>query len=462
MEYLSYNTLTAPPISTYAPRFLPKTAIVITGGLLVLWVFPPAFLVAYLGLIVYAARGPKESVQAFTILAILLLLNPGMYSKPSFDKSLRWLIFFSAFGRVLFDSAPKPSRVNFPIIFFSFSVLVLSLITSYNTTISALKIVTFGVGTYTLMTCFYRTLHLRAYWASWFLTIGLVVFVCSLPLYGSYLGYFRNGVGFQGILNHPQVYGPVAAALTAWTTCIVLFYNSKQPAVVLCMVLGWIAIYTSQARTSLVMILGGIGISIIIGMMFKQSWRLAINRTFSVVRTLCLLIIATIIAVLYGPQIMTKAQDFLLKGEETVSYEESFQGSRGFLIEQQMINFRNNPIAGIGFGVASDPEALFIKTEGATGIPVGASIEKGFMPSAVLEEMGITGALLVLFLLGALIRPIVQGRDMAAMAVLFACVLVNLGEMVFFSLGGTGLFLWVMIGFAFNQAISSNQFNNAL
>ncbi len=435
------------------PRFLYKTAAVLALLFAVLLAGSPAFIVVYLGLAVYVFRGPKETIQGLTIMALLLILNPGLFSKPSLASILRWLVLFAAFGRVLLDNKSKPLHIIQPILLFSSVILILSLIVSNNPAISILKMITFTVGTITIMTSFYRTLHLRTYWISWFLTISVLLFVLSLPLYGSRYGFYRNGVGFQGILNHPQVYGTIAAAFTAWLSGMYLFYHrNNRHLIALTALLGWIAVYTSLARTSMMMGAGGLGIAVLISFFLKPAWRVNIKQAVSVSFIFFFLLIAPIIGIIYGPQIAVSSQEFLLKGNTSESVEESFEGSRGFLIELQMENFRNAPITGIGFGVPSKSTSMEVKREGAIGVPVSASTEKGFMPSAVLEEMGITGAILTLVLLIGLIRPVYRYGDLPAMALMMACILVNFGEMVFFSLGGAGLFFWIMMGFAHNMA----------
>src|SRR5690606_39241422 len=47
----------------------------------------------------------------------------------------------------------------------------------------------------------------------WGLTIVLVV---SIPILLIPQGFLRNGRGFQGVLAHPQTFGPFAAILGTW------------------------------------------------------------------------------------------------------------------------------------------------------------------------------------------------------------------------------------------------------
>lgn len=113
----------------------------------------------------------------------------------------------------------------------------------------------------------------------------------------------------------------------------------------------------------------------------------------------------------------------------------------------QWQNFVEHPLTGTGFGV--NPAGDFVEAPVTfLGIPISAPVEKGFLPTAVLEEVGIPGALAFLALLGALVRQAYRAGDSVWLAVLLTCLFVNLGEAVFFSMGGLGLLFWIWIGLA--------------
>ena len=78
------------------------------------------------------------------------------------------------------------------------------------------------------------------------------------------------------------------------------------------------------------------------------------------------------------------------------------------------------------------------------------------MPSAVLEETGILGGLLVSWLLISLVGPVFTRSDFAIFILMSAALLVNFGEMVFFSVGGMGLYFWLLFGFCYMQATSTH------
>jgi hypothetical protein len=82
------------------------------------------------------------------------------------------------------------------------------------------------------------------------------------------------------------------------------------------------------------------------------------------------------------------------------------------------------------------------------GLPISAPVEKGFLPTAILEEVGIPGALGFLGLFLTLLYRVYRTGDQPWAAVLLTSIFVNLGEALFFSLGGLGLYFWIWIGLA--------------
>lgn len=427
------------------PRVLPTACIALLGVVLVAAFAAPLGLLICAGLALYAWRGARETIEAFTVLALLLLLgNDGAASIG------RWLVLFSCCGRLAWDSvmqgAPTP-RILRPLALFAATIMLFAWLVSYIPAVSILKVVTFTMGVGAIMTGLYRTPHLREYWFSWFFTFGIFVLFASLPLYATAYGYRFNGSGFQGILSHPQSYGVVAAPITAFLTGLVLFYDNRSPVVVLGALLGWVGIFASQARTSFLAAAGALAISVMIGYFLGPAWRATILRAFSAGRVALIVVVFSALAVAQWSSIQEGVRTFLLKDDSDESVVESLQSSRIGLIERSLDNFMEEPLTGIGFGVPSDPGLLRVKT-GPLGIPLGASVEKGFMPSAVLEETGLVGAILVAYLILVLLLPVLRQGGMMVLWVLIACLMINGGEMVFFSIGaGDGVYLWLLMGF---------------
>ena len=190
-----------------------------------LWIVPIAGSVVCLLMAVYALRGTRQYIEMLALLAFLLILGKG-------DISLgRWIVLLAAALRMLYETfrynQPMPRIINY-LLLFSIAVFVLSFIVSPFPTISIFKLISFTIGVGTVLIGFYRTRHLSDYWFSCLFTLGIFILFASLPLYGSVLGYLRNGIGFQGILTHPQTFGPVLAPMTALFAGLYLFRNHRS------------------------------------------------------------------------------------------------------------------------------------------------------------------------------------------------------------------------------------------
>jgi hypothetical protein len=126
---------------------------------------------------------------------------------------------------------------------------------------------------------------------------------------------------------------------------------------------------------------------------------------------------------------------------------EAYKDSRGNLIEAMWDNIKVTPMVGIGFGVASIPSAMEVTRDPILGLPTGASIEKGVMPIAVLEELGIPGFVLFCGWIGMLIRRAGQ-HGVKELALVATLLLFNFGESTLFSPSGFGMIELIVLAWA--------------
>jgi hypothetical protein len=82
------------------------------------------------------------------------------------------------------------------------------------------------------------------------------------------------------------------------------------------------------------------------------------------------------------------------------------------------------------------------------GIPLSAPVEKGFLPTAVLEETGIFGAVALLYVLWSLGKSAWRSPSLPLVAAFFTCLFVNFGEENLLSPSGIGFYLWTLIALA--------------
>ena len=113
--------------------------------------------------------------------------------------------------------------------------------------------------------------------------------------------------------------------------------------------------------------------------------------------------------------------------------------SRASIITQQWETFLRNPLTGIGFQVA-DTE-YFRRNATLFSAPV----EKGFLPTGLLEEVGLLGTSTFALFIGLLALSLVLARNGPGLVMLLTYLVTNLGEMTIFAFGGAGGMGWLFV-----------------
>ena len=423
-------------------------------GILILPVFGGIFHTAcYLVVTAWCLLSVRRALEGLILLWLLTFLNPGIYSLSSLEGALRWLpLFASTFTMlriVVFSREFKIPRTVGWLTVYALGVMILAIIGSRVPLVSIFKVMSFYIGSATILIGFQVQKEKFRYWESWFKTLLKAILLLSLPLIIMDWGYTRNGTGFQGVLNHPQTFGPVIGLLLSWFFANGISNKNHTVWSWFILGIGVISIIATESRTALLVFIGGIGIAGFFSLYRDQRILRWLNlKKLAVV--IPLIGIGILVGIANSSTIIGAVQDFVLKRNDNVSLEQSFQKSRGFLIDQSMQNFTEHPVVGIGFGISSVPsEEMSISRDPVFGLPIGASVEKGFLPSAILEETGILGMALFVILLGSVLRPIIAKKVwFPSLVLITGALLMNLGEATLLSMGGNGLLLWLLIGFA--------------
>ncbi len=406
---------------------------------------------SYICLVFWAMRSPLHAIQALSLSWFLAFLNPGIFPVSGGQTVLRWMVLFSAFSHVprafIKHSITIPPAVYF-LSLFSIVALLLSAVKSYAFLVSFLKLGIFTIGSVTILFLFELTAEQRMYWKCWFTTLFLLILILGFPLYFSGLGYFRNSTGFQGILSHPQAYAVFIAPMLSWFIVRILFEKEYSLTVIIGAILGFFSLFASESRTGMLAILAGFGLTVFVGFIKRAKWRSILAQTIGshiAVVVLCLIVAMTILNL---AALKTSTTNFLQKRQTQTRLINIYETARGLAIKRSMDNFWNNPVSGIGFGVASDPFHLNVSSDKFFGIPVAAPVEKGTLFSSVLEELGVAGTSFLLMFIFTLAGSIIISDSPSALWLFFTCLMLNMGEMIFFSFGGMGLYVWLLIGFS--------------
>ena len=142
----------------------------------------------------------------------------------------------------------------------------------------------------------------------------------------------------------------------------------------------------------------------------------------------------------------------------TVSLGESFYKSRGHAVEQDFNAWRQRPLGGIGFQVSASPNfASGIVYDPISGsIPISASVEKGFIYTAILVEGGLIGSCLMYGIMAVVVWPLFRPEKFPERVFIAGVFLSNVSEATFFSTTGMGAWFWQLLAVA---QFSSSRFN---
>jgi hypothetical protein len=314
--------------------------------------------------------------------------------------------------------------------------------------ISVFKAVAFSLGILCIIRLTALTAHRNKEMVLFIGELGVTVFIASLPLLAiPGIGYFRNGTGFQGVLSQPQGLG-IFLVITGASTFAAASSTPRLSRVLFVMGLAqWSMIGFTKCRTALVAIALCAIVYLIESFMRKDN---TVGSRYIFSPAVVLAIIGLIIAVTISTGMRDGFNSYLRKGQSQsfdpdnpeISLRES---SRGGQVFDTLGLAEKHPVFGAGFGVDED-SGLRSEDSGSKlyGIPLTAPSEQGFLPIASVAQLGIVGSLFVLaFLLTSFGLARQTSGEISALFV--AALGINIGEMVFYSIGGLGCLMWILL-----------------
>ena len=407
--------------------------------------------IGYVVLAGYAIIGRAQAVYSLVVLWLFGSLNPGAFAVVENGILLRYVVMAAAlvsiFCRAPFGRHGKRDGVVVGTILLGCFLIGHSVVFSDHRQLSVLRS-SLWVATMTAIVVAWEdmTLETRHVLVARVVRTMIWVAIASIPLTILPVGYFLNQRGFQGVLNHPQAFGVTMALLGSFAMPAWLFdRRPRWSLAVASLAVGMVVL--SGART------GGFALAIGVAGMVLVRWRGRVMEMLrSVLRArMILLIVCVGSTVTLTGGVYQYVQKYDARGGDEGSVVELYVQSRSVLFVPMIRNIVREPVFGIGFGVPSEPEALSkIRTVG--GLPVSLGVEKGVMPLAVLEEVGIIGFVVVGMWLWMALRGCVRNGPLAVAAVV-TILAVNLGEYVLFSTGGTGILFLVVMGWAITVGV---------
>lgn len=393
-----------------------------------------------------AMRGRSLAIQALALSWLFSMLNPAIAHGGALASVGRYAVVAGAALGVVLDHRKHTDSLAAGTLLLGGFLALHSVLFSAVVDVSVLKSLIWAVTMATLCAAWAgldsaareRLIHRIFY--------GLTaILLLSLPLLAHPIGYKVNGTGFQGLLGHPQEFGVTMALLALWFSGKILAQRDPGwfPLVLFCAAL--FLIVRSEARTGALALILGVGLALFL---LASRLRKPIKEEFPGLggRKVHLFMAISLFIVLFSGQALTQTMaSFLAKRTTSTSLAEAYETSRGELIRVMWANIQEHPLEGIGFGVASVPETMRIVRDPVLGVPVSALIEKGVLPVAVLEEVGLIGFCLVLLWLWKLYTRCARGGFLPS-AIFFTVMLLNMGEAMFFSTSGMGLMVLILLG----------------
>ncbi len=410
----------------------------------------PGAYAAYSLLILYALRGPNEAIKALFLSWFLSHISPGLAVTPPNTEVLRILVLLAGLTSAILASFKSQNALLIGHTVSGFALfgafcITHSVLVSYAPDVSILKALSFLVMAVTLSIAWFSRRvdveRLQGWIFFWLAAIALL----SAPLLLLPLGYVTNGNGFQGILNQPQAFGMTMALLGAWIGGRMLRLRAFSAIDVGLAALVILMLFLSESRGAMLAASGGMLASFLTARGLRLQKIRSAFQNLRHKRVFLLLVCLLFTGGLFFDKVSGMVERTIAKRSDNQTIATAFDASRGALIARSMQNFYANPVLGIGFGVASNPADMKVVREPVFGLPVSASIEKGNMYSAILEEIGFAGFVLFAGLLLMLLNSICRSGQLEMVWLFFAALLVNIGEAVLFSPNGIGLLVWILM-----------------
>lgn len=415
----------------------------------------PTAAAAFFLLAAYALTGRAQAIQALALSWLFSMLSPALAPEVPLAALGRYAVIAGAALSVLLRVRRGRDTGGVSIHYLVLLTLLLgagilahALLFSAIRDVSVLKVASWTVAAATLLSAWAGLDESARQRLERQIFGGLVLLLlASLPLVASGRGYLVNGTGFQGVLAHPQTFGPTMALLAAWLGSRIVADPRPPWRVVGLFVMALVLILLSEARTA--------GLGLVLGLVVAAfSGRVLARRKLRDYlpglrsrRVQMAVGFGLLVVIAAGPFLGQRVGTYLAKRSGTSNVVEAYDRSRGAKVDQMWDNIREHPLRGIGFGVASDPLEMEVKRDPVLGLPTGASIEKGVVYLAVWEELGLLGLLAVLVWLWLLVRRAARG-GMTPLAVCLTVLFMNFGEATLFSPSGMGMLSLILLAWA--------------
>lgn len=379
-----------------------------------------------LSLLIYGLKNPLNAIKAISIVTFRGVLNPGLALPISQFEMYKWILLFACSWRLVIaylkiHDKRKLNTLLFPIVVYLVYSALSSFVFSNLPVVALMKIVSYGFIFIGIMIGIHNTIK-GFDWIEWIYKQLLLIIVFSIPLIPLEVGYLRNGISFQGIINHPNLYGVVIVLFIAINIVKMQLGKYKMPIIGhLLNIISFLLIWITNSRTSLISAL----VLISVYLLFSNV---------NILKKGLGLVFITLIGlfIVIDTNILSELHLFLFKGSDDLLY------SRAGQVSTLVDSFNSNPLFGTGFSVPRYPFRSYI-------ISTEFIVEPGNLLLSVLVYGGIIGFILFsIYMINIILYNKKNFRKLFFLPL--ASIMISMGEMVFFSSNNIGPWLYIFIG----------------
>lgn len=415
-------------------------------------------------LLVMTFRSPESAFKALVIMWLGLMCNQDLVPKSLTWTPCRLALPFIALIRFSFDLiALKTSLFAKPFyavfLAYCFVMAVCSVMSGWYTTIALTKLINFFVAISAIFAGATVLIRKRIDLGEWL--VSMIVATSLIALIA--LGFFNGGMvsirenspanHFGGAFLHPNCHSTYGSMFIVMLVLVFVYTNYRHRWIVWPLIAIWATFLVwSKARTAFVATaLGLLTLLPFLAHSVRSTWirRVNISRSragaIALVGCVGLLLANVVTGNAIGEAIITfvNKTDRLSDTGEIEFSMDSVLTSRIGKMEESLANFRENPIFGIGFQVAKTQ--YFVQNATLFTAPA----EKGFLPTAVLEEGGVLGTVFFIAFITVLLLTFLAEHNTPALVMFMTFMGTTLTEVTLFSPGGAGGFSWLMVAAAY-------------
>ena len=369
--------------------------------------------------LVYKNPNGSGQIKALLFITFRTVISQGLATGYELVSNFKWaVIIILSISTILFKKNVHNSTASIfikLIIGFTLFVIALSLNNSDYPTVSIFRVISWALVFCAIIIG--EKNNPKYNWVKeivFYLNSIVLVSPLAVPLG---IAYLRNGRGFQGIVNHPNMLGIII--LLTFSLNLYLYQNDKKNTRIIIMLLSLIEGVLSQSRSG------------VLGIVLVFALHVFLTETSKKKKAIILFVLLCIIAWIIGGGLEKAITKFIYKGHESLLF------SREGQINRYLDRFYSNRLFGSGFMAPSNNH---IKNY---SLLFELSVEPGNIGIMLIGDIGIIGT--ILFIIPFLF--LLFNIDRTKLTLYFVPFVASLGEMMFFSTNNIAIVYYVIFAF---------------